>query len=405
MRDKKALKMTSKYTHEEQRVFKSFPNAPTPRGTGWRQYIVFKLKVFARSLETYTRRKYNQLALHHYIEWNRTMDNVANRMTDKQASVIYFGDAKFPADSPIGLKGKKRSPGERKLVVSLKKSGKNDVKYTPEAYTSQTCPHCKRRFEKKTKPHRYKVCRDCPGESVATWIVTDRSRRRRQRDRKQIAAETGQKSRSKQQWRAKRSMRHREERRAKQPERPNDTERKRKRRERRRKLRQRRVVAGRRHIARHRERSKKYNEEGSTKKFKRFGVARVSNDPRPQPNDSGLGELGSKNIVFEKTWHSNPTNEEFGHANQEQRPARTIVFHRDIVAALCILYVGKYTKNLLFVVVFQLFVYLFVSGRCLVFGWTVHESFILAPERRRPSIRAKQPKPQCRGVAVASDAA
>ena len=61
-------------------------------------------------------------------------------------------------------------------------------------------------------------------------------------------------------------------------------------------------------------------------------------------------------------------------------------------------------KNTLFVVAFQSFVFLFVSGRCLVFGQQKHESFILAPERKKPPIREKQQKPQCRGVAVVSDA-
>lgn len=408
MRDKQALRMTSRYTHEEQRIFKSFEVAPTPRAETWKSYIEFSLKTLPNRLATYTTRKYSQLELHKYIETNRATDNVANLMTAKRKAAVFLGDAKFPADSPIGLKRQKRSPGERKLEVSLKKSGKVDVLYVPEAYTSQTCPHCKRRFPKSTKSHRYKVCVHCPGEPIATKIITNRSQRRRQREKRMAKGPTVELE-----SRAERSKRHREERRARFVY-PNDTEKRRKRRERRRELRQRRVVQGRRHIARHRERAKKgggrYQEE-ETATRRRYGVARVSNEPRPEPNNSGAGKLGSKRILFEKTCHLNPVNGPFGHANempqqQQQQPsARTIVFHRDIAAALCILYVGEYTKNRLFVVVvafkFQLFV---VSGRCLVFGLEKHGSFKLDPKRITPSIRAKQPKPTCRGETVASDA-
>lgn len=352
--------MTSRYTHQEQRVFKSFEHAPTPRGERWRDYIAFKLKMFANGIAIFTRRKYSQLAMHRYIQTNRAIDNVANQITNNQPTIVYFGDAIFPSDSPIGMKGKKRCPAERKVIVSLKKPGKTDVRFTSEAYSSQTCPHCKRRLSKRTKSDRYKMCINCPGVPVATAIVTDRSRRRRQRERKQIIAEFGKKPRI-QPPRAVRTRRHREKRRANRPEPPNDTERRRERREQRRKLRQRRVVAGRRHIARHRERSKKHIQKtfqiGQTtcRRLRRYGLARVSKQPRPQPNDSGEGELGSKKIIFEKTWHSNPTNGDFGHAEgehqQQQRPPpRTIVFHRDISAALCILYIGEYTKNSLFVV-------------------------------------------------------
>lgn len=248
-----------------------------------------------------------------------------------------------------------------------------------------------------------KGCRPHPDVHIPRIIVTDRSRRRRQRDRKQIARST-----EKKESRAERSQRHREQRRiARENIKPaqlddGKAERRRQRCERRRQFRQRRRIAGRR-VARHRERQKAivkrgipdslqigsitiqrirpkkiqealsypiYKQIGHTiirktpivrrhYTLRRRGVGRDKNQamlPRPEPNDTGLGKLGSKKIFFQKKWYSNPMNvhADFDCENYQQIMARIIVWHRDIVAAKCILYVGKYTKHSLFFVLFQL---------------------------------------------------
>lgn len=399
--------MTSKYTRKEQRDLKSYPKMPSPRGLGWKQYIEHKLKMICDSLATYARRKYVQLLLHKHIESHRESDKLAVHITHNKPTAAYMGDAIFPADSPIGIRKRKRCPGHRRLVTSLKKSGKTDVVFTPEPYTSQTCANCLRRFPKKTKSHRFKVCKGAciPHEAVnlPPKIITDRSRRRRQRERKEIArnqpvqpVET----------KAEISERHREQRRiARSIEYPvqlNDAKAMRRcqRRERRRKLRKRRQIASRR-AAWHRKKKKKkppIDEEEPPDEDEDEVEADAQPKPQPKPRrqiiDTGEGKLGSKRIIFKKKWHSNPGVE------LERAAACPVVWHRDIVAAKCILYVGKYASEQNINYFFGVFEFHFVSGRCLVYGLPIHESFYLPPERKKPSIRVKQQKAPCRNVAV-----
>lgn len=327
LRDKYALKMTSQYTRKEQRDLKSYTIMPSPRGPHWKSFIEHKTKMLCDALATYTRRKYTQLKLNKYIESIRESDMSANYITKNLPTCVYMGDASMPANSPIGIKKQKRCPKQRKLEVSLKKSGKTDVVHTPEPYTSQTCPNCLRRFPKNTKSHRFKVCKDCtpqhPLVNLPSKIVTDRSRRRRQRDRKRLANNESEKSQeSVKETRAERSHRHREKRRIARKNvdplqniDPNDAKalKQHKRRERRRRLRKQRRIAGRR-VARHR------NDKIIPAKpelpdvirigdvvMRRLGARRkAKNDvtirlePRPQPNNTGEGKLESKKIIFKK---------------------------------------------------------------------------------------------------------
>ena len=59
--------------------------------------------------------------------WDREMDLMAKHVTNNEMSAVYFGDAAFPSNSPIDVKGTKHSPDQRKFMVSLKKSEKTDV--------------------------------------------------------------------------------------------------------------------------------------------------------------------------------------------------------------------------------------------------------------------------------------
>jgi hypothetical protein len=72
---------------------------------------------------------------------------------------------------------------------------------------------------------------------------------------------------------------------------------------------------------------------------RRYGARRKNNQvERPQPIDTGLGQLGSKMIIFQKKWHSNLDTDD----QLERVSKRTIVWHRDIAAAKCIMFKGKY---------------------------------------------------------------
>lgn len=372
LRDKYALKMTSRYKHNEQRDLKSYPITPSPRGPQWKSFTEHKIKMLCEGLATYTRRKYTQLKLNKYIESNRESDMSANHITKNLPSCVYMGDATMPSNSPIGIKKGKRCPKQRKLVASLKKSGNTDVVFTPEPYTSQTCPNCLRRFPKNTKSHRFKVCKYCqphhPHVNLPPLIVTDRSRRRRQRDRKRLANNEPTTSQIiAKETRAERSQRHREERRIARKNvdplqniDPNDVKalKRYNRRERWRRVRKQRRIAGRR-VARHRnDKTVRPVHElpdvirmgdlvmrnlGARHKGKKQVTIRL--EPRQQPNDTGGGLLGSKKIIFEKNWHPSPLPVQMGdadtHQQCQQQPACTVVWHRDICAAKCILYVGK----------------------------------------------------------------
>ncbi|XP_055311411.1 uncharacterized protein LOC129574069 isoform X1 [Sitodiplosis mosellana] len=374
MRDKQATKMTRKYVHKEQRDLKSYPiTSVSPRGSQWKSFIKHKIKMLTDSLATYARRKYAQLSLHKYIESNREMDLMAKHITKNETGVVFLGDAAFPSNSKIGVKRTKRTPDQRKFIVSLKKDGKTDVVPTPEPYTSQTCANCLRRFPRSTKSDRFKVCKDCrPHKDVRLppVIVTDRSRRRKQRDRKQNASQKPTANVT----RAERAEKHRENRRSEReshnPEQL-DTEqavRRYNRRIRRRELRQRRRVAG------HRSRkvTKQPEAESDLPGFDKIGDTSIckirakNRKAKPQlwqrihydATDKGIGLLGSKKIAFQKNWHSSPMND---------RNAFTVTWHRDICAK-CILY----------------------RGRCMVFDLNVHESFVLPPERIWPKCRDDQ---------------
>lgn len=70
---------------------------------------------------------------------------------------------------------------------------------------------------------------------------------------------------------------------------------------------------------------------------------------------------------------------------QDDQKLPTVVWHRDIVAAKCILYKGTYECTVCCLHVFQSIVnYFTIIGRCIIFGDRMHESFIRPPRQPRP---------------------
>jgi len=134
-------------------------------------------------MATYATRQYARLSLDTYIEGNRESDETAKRMTDNQPTLVYLGAAQMPANRPFGIKNRKRCPGTRKLVISLKKLGNCYVLFVDEYFTSQTCANCFERFLPTTRRDRFKVCRDCKPilnmrcAELPTKVVTERSKK------------------------------------------------------------------------------------------------------------------------------------------------------------------------------------------------------------------------------------
>lgn len=376
---------------------------PSPRCSEWKKYLTHRLKMLVDGLKTYARRKYAQLSLNQYIECNRELDTMTNYLTRNKPSVVYLGDATLPSDSPIGVKKTKRSPGQRRLMVSLKKNGKTDVVLTKEPYTSQTCPNCLNRFPKHTKSHRFKVCYNCtphPTVEPPDVIVTNASRRLRQAERKMLAKNkplVTNTAQTDEQLRAEYSQNHRDERLNKRI--AVEQQRTTRRRTRRRKLR----IAGRRIARKRRKNRRKSNEQKLEEEYKQWPddeemgilvypsymevgditihkIVKVKdqeqqprNQMQPRP-DTKYGKLGSKKIFFRKTWRSNP---------------RTVVWHRDIAAAKCILYKGMYFC--LFFSAFQFqFQFQFVCFRPMHCFWVARTRIIHTTARTSTTINSSK---------------
>lgn len=112
-------------------------------------------------MQVYTKRKFIRLSLDKHIEETRASDRIAAFLTRKMPSLIFFGAAESAPNSPIGIKKQLRCPGVRKLLNSFKKLNNCIVRMVDEYNTSQTCAKCFRRFDRRTKRDRYKVCQQC----------------------------------------------------------------------------------------------------------------------------------------------------------------------------------------------------------------------------------------------------
>lgn len=157
MADFKAIEEEDFANHQ-----RTFGYMPSPRGVHYLSYIENRMRLLHRGLEAYATQEYARHDLHHYIESNRMSDKVAHMITNNMPCMIYLGAAEMSPNRPIGIKNRKRCPGTRKFLVSIKKLGHSRVKFVDEYFTSQTCGNCFSRFARNTRRMRYKYCRGCP---------------------------------------------------------------------------------------------------------------------------------------------------------------------------------------------------------------------------------------------------
>lgn len=183
--------MSKGFTELEQRHLNSFIWKPSPKGRfKWKFYIENRVALLESGMAVYASYKYTRLKLSKYIESNRASDNIAKSLTNNKPSAIFIGGANTAPNSPIGIKKRLRCPGTRKLVNSFKKLGNCVIIFVDEWMTSQTCSKCFTRFDRRTRSHRFKVCRNCrPIENGALAlpraIVSKIGKRHLKRERRQ----------------------------------------------------------------------------------------------------------------------------------------------------------------------------------------------------------------------------
>lgn len=160
-RERKIARMSVRFTAETKRTVEHYGGSPSPRGTTWTVYIEQQMYLLPIGLEAFATRQYGRLLLDKYIESNREADETAKKITQNEPSLVNLGNAELNPNRPIGIKGRKRCPGTRKLVQSIKKLGHSAVIFVDEYFTSQTCANCFGRFDRNTRRHRFKVCKKC----------------------------------------------------------------------------------------------------------------------------------------------------------------------------------------------------------------------------------------------------
>lgn len=154
---------------------------PSPLGHRWRDYIRHCLKMHTRGIAAYTTEKYTRLSFDKYVRSNSVCDSIARMYTGNRPTLMHFGAAEMAPNSPIGIKKNLRCPGTRKMLRSYRKCRHCKVNMVDEYYTSQTCAKCYGRFDRRTKRHRFKVCTDCrpdPAAMLPSLIVTKIGRKR-----------------------------------------------------------------------------------------------------------------------------------------------------------------------------------------------------------------------------------
>lgn len=188
IRNRKEKRWTRAFTEAEERDRNNrnlYERMPSPLGSNWLDYIHHRVKMMESGIAVYTTEKYTRLKYEKHIESNRACDNIAGMLTNHQATLVHMGGAAVAADSPIGIKKGLRCPGNRKMIRSYKKCPGCFINMVDEYYTSQTCGKCYSRFDRRTKRDRYKVCIDCrpyPNEMIIplpSMIVTTKSKRMR----------------------------------------------------------------------------------------------------------------------------------------------------------------------------------------------------------------------------------
>lgn len=150
-------------------------------GHRWRYYIWHRLKMHEHGIAVYTTDKYTRLSFDKYVRSNSVCDSVAHMFTGNRPALMHLGAAEMAPNSPIGIKKGLRCPGTRKMLRSYRKCAHCKVNMVDEYYTSQTCGKCYARFDRRTKKHRFKVCTDCrpdTTEMLPSLIVTKIGRKR-----------------------------------------------------------------------------------------------------------------------------------------------------------------------------------------------------------------------------------
>lgn len=191
VREKTGKRWTRWYTAQERVDLASYATIPSPRGSQYLNYIQHRMRMLPNGIAAYATKQYAKLNLDKYIQSNRESDEIAVEITQNQPSLIYMGGAELHPNRPIGIKKQKRCPGVRKLVVSIKKLGHSMVIFVNEYFTSQTCANCFARFDRSTRRDRFKVCRNCnPTDPYAarlpSKVITQHSKRHMQGARKNL---------------------------------------------------------------------------------------------------------------------------------------------------------------------------------------------------------------------------
>ena len=161
VRERKIDRISAGFTEEMRLNLRNYERVPSPRGELWMLYIELQMHLLPIGIATFGTRKYARLLLDKYIESNRESDETAKLITENRPSLIMLGGAELHPSRPIGIKRRKRCPGTRKLVVSIKKLHHSRVIFVDEYFTSQTCPNCFGRFAQNTRKNRIKICKKC----------------------------------------------------------------------------------------------------------------------------------------------------------------------------------------------------------------------------------------------------
>ncbi|XP_031627394.1 uncharacterized protein LOC116343481 [Contarinia nasturtii] len=121
-REKEANKLAGWFDIEEKNHLKSYPfSPPSPRNSTWQWYIEYRIKMLRKGMSAYATRKYSRLDLDHYIKSNYVKYKIAVTVTNNMPSMIIFGASEMAPNQTFGVKKRKRCPGSRKFLVSVKK--------------------------------------------------------------------------------------------------------------------------------------------------------------------------------------------------------------------------------------------------------------------------------------------
>lgn len=331
--------MTGDFDERAKLVRESLGFNVSPCGQYWKAYIAQHLEMSAEKMKAYVTRSYARLTFDKYIESNRRMDNLAKSITKNRPSAVCLGDASMAANSFIGTKKGQRCPSNKKLENSIKKLGHSFVIRVNEDYTSQTCANCMRKFPKNTKSHRFKACIGCQHPTQkAPLIVTKKNRRRLHDERREL-----ERPKALAKWKEimethemPSNLDHMMLEFLEKPfvrEQTTDQGR-----------------LGRQCIPYIWQEVKRLNELAELKEWLQEQESisdevaeqlRVLEIPIESEQPTNEGRLGLRKSYFRKNWYLNPEDVEIDAAEPQPRPY-TIVWHRDIVAALCILYKGKH---------------------------------------------------------------